>query len=655
MECKKGVLFMADVVNYTPQAHKHGSAKTDRFNQHYENEIRCLTDKHGGEFLKRSGDGVLVFFEKEEQFLEFVVELRELSQKRGLDVDDFFGDLRIVAHFGNFSFTDINGKISDVIGPEGIKVFRMEKYANAHDVLVTEFLLDMIQNTLKKKNIDSTKLDRVMLKGFDRETNLYKLIFPEEGEKGDANLLYREMDQLERDTKEIPVFGDLYAPMSMEDNFINLDVKSDIKEKKDLKDERYDEILPDVEDLMGIDGKRDRHHLKEKLKKQGPVFVDVKTLYNQHRKGIILGLPGSGKTTILKYFAYREFKRNHEEHEEHEEVRKEGKQRKVLFIECRNILSYNEWYHHRVSKNKKGGIVFNVVKVLNYLTHCFLFKAGKADGEKKELETAEKLVHQAYFNGCLTLLIDALDEAPGKEVKDKIIAGVKALFTDSTEGKKTNNRIYLTSRYSERERYFCGKHAKMLQPLFEVRPLDMEQLRQMAEYFYDGQPKLYKTFDEVVWQEEIAAKVGGTPLTALLVIAYFEIFKKFDTRYHMYNIIVIFILIRVWKQIKEKSFHKDMRIFFREAKSKKVLKEEKNARAVEREDSDSEEEEAEQWLEQMKEDHLLVSAGAELLRFLKNPVEQAGSEEMRTLFYQLALKSLAELKNLSTANIRENG
>ncbi|MDQ1351481.1 MAG: hypothetical protein QG657_1784, partial [Acidobacteriota bacterium] len=174
-----------------------------------------------------------------------------------------------------------------------------------------------------------------------------------------------------------------------------------------------------------------------------------------------------------------------------------------------------------------------------------------------------------------------------------------------------------------------------------VRPLHMGQLRDMARFFYGENTTLYKEFDQMVWQEEIAAKVGGTPLTALLVIAYFEIFREFDTRFYMYNIIVIFILIRVWKQIKEKNFNMDMRTFFKGARSKIVLKEEPKAKEIYdaltllsyehmdkgriMKESDimgvfekftalvegncSREEEAEQWLARMKEDHLLVSAG----------------------------------------------
>ncbi|NIM14810.1 MAG: hypothetical protein GTO45_22710 [Candidatus Aminicenantes bacterium] len=263
-----------------------------------------------------------------------------------------------------------------------------------------------------------------------------------------------------------------------------------------------------------------------------------------------------------------------------------------------------------------------------------------------------------------------------------MIACVKELFKDLSDGPRKGkaNRVFLTSRYSERDMYFSGKGADMLKPQFEVRSLDMEQLREMARYFYGEETDLYKKFDDIVWREEIAAKVGGTPITALLVIAYYEIFRKFDTRYHMYNIIVIFILVRVWKQIKEKHFNKDMRIFFKEAKSKEVLKEEKNAREIydalsllsyehmdkgtiineediagifelfarEKVEEKEAEAEAELWLKQMKEDHLLVSAGANEYVFIHNTVMEylAARYIVEKLDDPLYLETLFEIHDL---------
>jgi len=633
---KKGVIVLTDIVNYTGQANKLGTDKTAKFNKHFEQKIRDLTETYKGEFIKTIGDATLIFFGEEENFLDFVIQLRELSRTRQFDLEDFFGDLRVVAHCGRFSFEFFNNKMSDLIGPEGIKVFRIEKYAQEYDVVVTDTLMPFLRDILVEKHINTTGLGRETLKGFDIETGLYKLIFPEKGVLVASDLLKLKMAQLEEETKTIPVFGDLYPAMSMADNFIDLDIKTGVVEDED--NEVESEL--DVDGMVGLDLKRERERDLHKGKGGRLPFISVKELYDTQKKGIILGLPGSGKTTILKYFAYREFKKNRED--------QGGKgKRMVLFIECRNIIGYDEWYRGRFPKSESC-ISFDIGSFLNYLAYCFLFRKESVETilkvNKEEMEKAEKLVIQAFYNSRLTVLIDALDEAPSKVMKDKITGLVKALFLELKKKKNDNNRVYLTSRYSEKEKYFWeikAKNMDVLQPLFDVRPLHMEQLREMARYFYGESTTLYKAFDQMVWQEEIAAKVGGTPLTALLVIAYFEIFREFDTRFYMYNIIVIFILIRVWKQIKEKNFNMDMRTFFKGARSKIVLKEEPKAKeiydaltllsyehmdkgrimkeadimgvfekfAAMVEGNCSREQEAELWLERMKEDHLLVSAG----------------------------------------------
>lgn len=152
---KKGVLFLADVVNYTSQSTDLGTEKTKQFNQFFEKKIRQLTEEYKGNFIKRIGDAVLIFFREEENFLDFVIHLKEFSKTRALDCDDFFADLRMIAHYGKFSFEFFDQKISDLIGPEGIKVFRMEKYASEYDVIVPGFLYSILKDDLVEKNINT--------------------------------------------------------------------------------------------------------------------------------------------------------------------------------------------------------------------------------------------------------------------------------------------------------------------------------------------------------------------------------------------------------------------------------------------------------------------------------------------------------------------
>ena len=56
MRYEIGILFLADVVNYTTQANKLGSEKTDTFNRHLKNKVIQLTEKHHGKFIKPGRD-----------------------------------------------------------------------------------------------------------------------------------------------------------------------------------------------------------------------------------------------------------------------------------------------------------------------------------------------------------------------------------------------------------------------------------------------------------------------------------------------------------------------------------------------------------------------------------------------------------------------
>ncbi|MCP5102301.1 MAG: hypothetical protein GY950_02930, partial [bacterium] len=123
----------------------------------------------------------------------------------------------------DFNFEELERKKTDLVGPEGIKVFRIEKYAGEYEIIISDFLYSLLKRTLKKEKISHTDLGRKRIKGFDETIGLYKLVFPVHVTMDASNLLAVKMAELEEKTKEIPVFGDLYPAMSMEENFIDLD------------------------------------------------------------------------------------------------------------------------------------------------------------------------------------------------------------------------------------------------------------------------------------------------------------------------------------------------------------------------------------------------------------------------------------------------
>ncbi|UCH92495.1 MAG: PQQ-binding-like beta-propeller repeat protein [Candidatus Aminicenantes bacterium] len=566
-ERKTGILLMADIINYSVQSKKVGDKKSAEFLKNLENRAREMSGKYNANFIKIDGDAILVFIKEIERFLELVKEFRQNSIEGDIDSNGIRAQLRMVAHYGRFSFELSGEKPDEILGAEAIKVFRIEKCAGKHEVVITKILCDLIREDSKDHDINPEYLDSKRIKGFDEPIVLYKLIFPQEVEIQGKDILNKAMEELELKTKDIPIFGNLYPSLSMKDHFVNLSIslEADPGESSGKKRTHFKWDTGEMENISLRDSRSIGEEYKDTL--------NVSKVYLEYKKGIILGLPGSGKTTILTYFAYREFERNRELFDENEE------KRVILFIECRNLSSFREWYKEIQSPGYGRGMPtadgVDPEILLEYFTFYFLHKGKQREdlypGKMEDIKKAGKVVIEAYKNGQLTLLADALDEAKSSEIKDDIVNIIGKLFEDSRKDQKAGNRIFLTARGIERREYLNGESTGIFRPLFEVRSLDPEQLREMARYFYQDASDLYRKFDEVVWKEEIATKTAGTPLTALLVIVYFQNFGQFDTRYAMYHLFITFILIRAWDKIKTGHFKKDMNLFLRLVRDRAIF------------------------------------------------------------------------------------
>ncbi|UCH93264.1 MAG: hypothetical protein JSV88_23705 [Candidatus Aminicenantes bacterium] len=277
---QKGVLLLADIVDFTPQAEQLGSGPTRDFLQAFESNIKTTAEKYKGDYIKRSGDAVLLFFAEETDALDFSLRMREASRQRELDCKEFVCSLRIVAHFGKFAF------------------------------------------------------------------------------------------------------------------------------------QYHQERLP----------------------------LKVSELYERYNRGVIFGLPGSGKTTILKYFAFRELQKN-------AMTLDPDKKRIVLFIQCRDIMSYGDWYrqHPGIEKGEETGLEYSIELILSYLVHSFLF-TRQAPGAQAAIQAAEMTAQHAYYQGRLTLLIDALDEADHREIKEGVFnKDMKTFFQEARSLVVLEEKPYITA------------------------------------------------------------------------------------------------------------------------------------------------------------------------------------------------------------------
>ena len=552
-EIKQGILALVDIVNFTGQAGGLGDKNTAEYTAYFQERITVIVSKHGFQVIKSLGDAVLFFGTDLNGILEIMFDLFQRDKPE--DRYGFISKFRMVAHSGFFQFQVKKNKPVDLISPEGIKVFRMEKLAHSWELVVTHSLYQGIKSLLTGRDIEADRLSlSEPLKGFDSEEWLvpfYRLKIVTQ-KVGAANLLERRLDDLENQVQFIPVFGNIYPPVPMKENFINLSIVGE----NDLQEKGFAAPLPGVKEIeTGAKGEKCAktegwpYHEIDRERSDRPTTIDVPTLYDKYPKAVIFGLPGAGKTTILRHLTYREFEANRL-------VPGDRDKRLILFIPCKDVPSYDKWYEQR--HREKPGIPGSR-EALSFMTWVFLF--GKKEytnstpDQRVEFQNAEKKVVQAFEENRLFLLLDALDEAADSRIRQRI----KQLF-DTLYSK---NRLYLTSRPSE-QIYFMQEPGQEI-PVFKVMNLNMEQVRAVARHLLDEKSPIYKKFDTALWQEEVVVKMAATPITALLITAYFQVYEKFDRRYAMYGLLIKFILLKTWESLKTGTFpYLNMELFFRE-------------------------------------------------------------------------------------------
>jgi hypothetical protein len=164
----QGILALVDIVNFTGQANQLGEQYTAQYCEYFQEKIKTISERHGFNIVKSMGDAVLFFGAAPEGILDIMTDLF-LTDKPG-NKYGFISRFRMVAHSGFFQFETKGDEVIDLVSPEGIKVFRMEKFAQFWELVVTQNLYQGIKPLLTQKNIEAVRMVlNEPLKGFDSE------------------------------------------------------------------------------------------------------------------------------------------------------------------------------------------------------------------------------------------------------------------------------------------------------------------------------------------------------------------------------------------------------------------------------------------------------------------------------------------------------
>jgi WD40 repeat protein len=498
---QQGILVHVDLADSCRQGDKIGLVSTDDFYRWLENQLRERFQRRGFEFVKSMGDASLFFGQKPEEIPALILDLfirHPIPKRLGFQVE-----LRAVAGSGWFQLRPgADRKYVDAIGPEVNKVFRLDKHGRPDHFLVRSDLRDPIAHLLPQWGITEEEVEAPPLKGFEKYGPVLCFLLkpPSIGLDGEPmpESFERARNALRAAAQQIQVLGGLGREMAMEPGFIPLTLES--------------------------------------MAQDPPAGLGAWDVFAQRRHGIIFGPPGSGKSTILRYYAFRALRENPEAF--------------AIFIRGGD-------FNPEDVPSKDA----SMEEVWQALTGAFLFpampKSRRSSEEQTEVETTARIFQNAWRQGLVVLLIDELSKvAPGATdgaAHANLLKIVRRLFAEADNGaspktRTHDNRLFVSVLASEER----NLELRGL-PSFRVRELSLEEIHQLAANLYEVTPELKDPFRQAMARESGALFKTRTPLTATLAILYFQHYQSLPLRYGAYDLMMRFLIGNISRDLESET------------------------------------------------------------------------------------------------------
>jgi hypothetical protein len=151
--------------------------------------------------------------------------------------------------------------------------------------------------------------------------------------------------------------------------------------------------------------------------------IKASKLCESYPHGVILGLPGTGKTTILRYLVHRTLRRD--------------EAAPILFAACGDMLDR----HRDLCPPDAGDGSYTRQGALRLLLALFVWSGDLIQGaDPFQLRKLSELFAAAWDAHEATVLVDALDEARSKPLRQTLILALRALFNALPPNRRSSPR-----------------------------------------------------------------------------------------------------------------------------------------------------------------------------------------------------------------------
>ena len=411
----------------------------------------------------------------------------------------------------------------------------MEKEAKAGQMVVSIDFHRSYHTDLESENFGFTPFTAE-----DRQTQLHLLVLPVLPERvitSNTKPFFDKMNSLKKDVQKIKTLGELYPDLDMEEQFIKLKLTTTISDEERAKIHREDDIA------------YFQHKVKKgsTYKQKDSTGIECDTIYEQHLHLFIKGIPGIGKTTILKYFCFKGF----------------NEDKYPLSIRCIDLPNIKQW--------KKDYPYSSEGSIRQFMAHLVTFSFLYPNKGYNEINNTEKsdfaeilkITTQWSQDGKIIFCLDALDEVTDT-IQQREILRLVTLWLEDEPG----YRIYLTAR----NHTLTGIPEDL--PLASINSIELSQFQELGERFFAGKEQLLKKFREASWQQqEVMVLIASTPLLTTLFLVWFKYKGKFARRPTMLRFITSFILLRIWDKLKNPDFQKSIEEIIDLASNPKAIEE----------------------------------------------------------------------------------